>query len=161
MTIPVRLRLARWALAVLAATAGVSCAGGSDDPLPGGPQVVTIALEEYRFTYTAPTAPGRVIFRFENKGKLVHQPDMLPLGREVPPIDEQLRGDERVAVAPFAGIPPRNPGETGAFAVDLQPGQRYAFVCFARDPDDDESHALKGMATEFRAGGTASTTTAG
>jgi hypothetical protein len=38
----------------------------------------------------------------------------------------------------------------GAFAVDLEPGERYAFVCFARDPDDDQSHALQGMTSEFR-----------
>ena len=111
-----------------------------------------VTLTEYRITYSPPVAAGRVVFRFTNKGKLVHQPDLLPLGEEVPPIDEQLRGDERVAVAPFAGIPPRNPGETGSFAVDLVPGQRYAFVCFARDPNG-ASHALKGMTAEFRAGG--------
>jgi hypothetical protein len=34
--------------------------------------------------------------------------------------------------------------------VDLVPGQRYALVCFARDAED-QSHALLGMATEFRA----------
>ena len=154
MTLTRRRLVARVMCAVAVAPAGTACStGDAGKALPGGPTVVTISLEEYRFDYSTPVAAGRVVFRFENEGKLVHQPDLLPLGEEVPPIDEQLRGDTRVAVAPFAGIPPRNPGETGAFAVDLVAGQRYAFVCFARDPDDDESHALKGMSTEFRAGG--------
>jgi hypothetical protein len=40
------------------------------------------------------------------------------------------------------------PGGNGAVAVDLGPG-RYALICFLTD-DDGQSHALKGMATEFR-----------
>lgn len=133
-------------------------------PLPVGPPVVTVTMREYRFDYSTPVPSGRVVFRFVNEGRIVHQPDMIPLSEDLPPIDEQLRGDVRTAVTQFAGIPPRNPGEVGTYAVDLVPGQRYAIICFARDPDDDESHALQGMNTEFRAGGVlppTSTTAAG
>lgn len=150
---------------VLAAVAG-GCGGSGRDgaPLPAGPAVVTVTMREYHFDHPTPVPSGRVEFRFVNEGRRVHQPDMIPLSEDLPPIDEQLRGEERAAVTQFAGIPPRNPGEVGTYAVDLVPGQRYAIICFARDPDDDESHALQGMSTEFRAGGRAkpaASTTAG
>ena len=140
-------------LVLVLAGAGCSASGTGGAPLPAGPPVVTVRMTEYRFDHPAQVPSGRVVFRFENEGELVHQPDLIPLGDGIPPIQEQLRGEERAAVAQFAGIPPRNPGEPGTYAVDLAPGQRYAFVCFATVPDDDESHALQGMATEFRAGG--------
>jgi hypothetical protein len=144
---------------LLLAGAGCSSSGPGGAPLPAAPSEVTVRMTEYRFDHPTPVASGRVVFRFENEGKLVHQPDLIVLSDNIPPILEQLRGEERAAVGQFAGIPPRNPGESGTYAVDLVPGQRYAFVCFATDPDDDESHALQGMATEFRAGGPSATTT--
>jgi hypothetical protein len=93
---------------------------------------------------------GRVVFRFVNVGEEKHRPSLLPLPEDVPPIGEQLRGSERRAAVPFAGIREVEPGESGTFAVDLSPGQRYALICFAIAPDG-ESHALKGMSSEFRA----------
>lgn len=106
-------------------------------------------MREYRFEYPPAVPSGRVVFRLVNAGRREHQPDLLPLGDDFPPIDEQVRGEQRRVVTPFAGVPPRGPGETGTFAVDLAPGQRYAFVCFAEDPDG-RSHALEGMTSEFR-----------
>ena len=152
--------------ALLATGTGCSSDGPKGAPLPAAPPVVTVHMKEYVFEHPTPVPSGRVVFRFENEGRLVHQPDLVLLSENIPPIQEQLRGDERAAVGQFAGIPPRNPGESGSYAVDLVPGQRYAMICFARDPDDDESHALQGMATEFRAGGgpappTTTTTTQG
>lgn len=143
------------AVGVVAAAAAVGCTGSGNDrsSLPGGPPVVSVTMTEYDFDHATPVPAGRVVFRFVNDGRLVHQPDLLPLPEDLPPIDEQLRGEQRSAIAPFAGIPPREPGEVGTYAVDLVPGRRYAFICFARDPDDDDSHALKGMTAEFRAGG--------
>lgn len=138
---------------VVAATA-VGCSSGSDGAaLPAGPPVVTVTMTEYDFDFSTPVPSGRVVFRFVNEGRIEHQPDLVPLPEDLPPIAEQLRGEQRAAIAPFAGIPPRQAGDVGSYAVDLVPGQRYAFICFAHDPDDDESHALKGMASEFRAGG--------
>lgn len=142
------------AAVVVAATLTACERAGSDGAgPPEGPPVVDVTMTEYDYAHPVPVPAGRVVFRFVNEGRLVHQPDLLPLPEGLPPIDEQLRGDQRAAITPFAGIPPREPGDVGTYAVDLVPGQRYAIVCFARDPDDDESHALQGMATEFRAGG--------
>jgi hypothetical protein len=110
---------------------------------------MTVMMTEFEFSYTEESPAGRVVFRFVNDGRTQHRPALLSLPNELPPIEEQLRGSERAVVTPFAGIPVRQPGETGTFAVDLAPGQRYAFICFARDANG-ESHALKGMAAEFQ-----------
>lgn len=131
-----------------------ACRGSSDEAaLPPPPPVVTVAMREYRFELDRTVPRGRVVFRFVNAGGLRHQPDLIPLSEELPPIDQQVRGERRAVVAPFAGVAARDPGTVGTFAVDLEPGQRYAFVCFARDPDDGQSHALQGMTTEFRTPG--------
>ncbi len=106
-------------------------------------------MSEFRYDYNHAIPSGRVIFRMVNTGRLVHQPNLFPLSDSVPPIVQQVTGDQRVVVAPFAGVLARKPGQVGTFAVDLVAGRRYAFVCFARTPDN-QSHAKLGMATEFR-----------
>ena len=116
--------------------------------LPASPPVVVVTLEEYRFELPAQIPSGRVVFHVRNSGKVAHRPALLPLG-DLPPLEQQLRGEERAAVAPFAGTRTRAPGATGAFAVDLEPDTRYGLICFIRD-DQVGSHALKGMYHEFR-----------
>jgi hypothetical protein len=106
-------------------------------------------MDEYTFAYDAAIPAGRVVFRFVNSGQQQHRPALLPLADDVPPILEQVRGNNRRTAAPFAGTPDREPGEIGQFAVDLLPDQRYALICFARDPDG-HSHAQQGMVSEFR-----------
>ncbi|MDQ4134063.1 MAG: hypothetical protein M3179_12880 [Actinomycetota bacterium] len=123
-------------------------------PLPPGPPVVTITVREYTFEYNPEVPGGRVVFRLVNAGRIAHQPGLRLIPDEIPPISEHFRnraaGGQPAIVAPYAGVPARQPGQTGTFAVDLESGQRYAFICFARDADDDEPHAFQGMATEFR-----------
>ncbi len=132
--------------------ASCQTAARSEAALPSGPPVLVVTLDEYRFDYAQPVPAGRVVFRLLNVGTVSHRPVLLPLDEDVPPIQEQLRGDQRRAASPFAQVLSRPPGSTGTFAVDLVAGQRYAWICFARDADGSP-HALKGMASEFRAGG--------
>lgn len=142
----------RWNLVLVAVVAGACRESASPGPaLPPAPPVVLVTMEEYGFRYDPHIPAGRVVFRFVNGGRLEHRPALLPLGEQLPPIAEQVRGTRRAAVTPFAGIPLRWPRQTGTFAVDLARGQRYAVLCFVREPDGT-SHALKGMASEFRAG---------
>ncbi len=110
-------------------------------------------MSEYRFEYQPAVPSGRVVFQVVNVGRVDHKLSLLPLAEDFPPIDAQLHGPERVVMSPFADVPLRPPGATGTFAVDLEPGRRYAFICFLRDPDG-QPHALKGMNSEFRASGT-------
>lgn len=120
--------------------------------------MVDVTMRDYEFDYAPPSRSGRVVFRVFNDGKTPHQLSLLPLDEDIPPIEQQVRGSERRAVTPYAGIPPHAPGTGSGFAVDLVPGRRYAFICFVTTPDG-ESHAVKGMTSEFRAPGTAAVTT--
>lgn len=146
-----RFGRARVAALVAVAVALGSCQASAEKAVPAGPPVVTVTMTEFSYHYDRTIPSGRVIFRMVNAGHLVHEPNLFPLSDDVPPIDQQVRGDTRQAVAPFAGVVARQPGQVGSFAVDVEPGQRYAFVCFARTPDN-QSHAKLGMAIEFRPG---------
>ena len=109
-------------------------------------------MREYAFDY-GPTIPsGRVIFRAINAGTLLHRMVVFEMPDELPPIDELLRGSEQRVMVPQAGIPPQFPGASGTFALDLAPG-RYAMICTMVSRDDNKTHALKGMASEFRVQG--------
>lgn len=141
---------ARLVAAVLLATSCTS-GTGSKAPLFAGSPVVDVNMREFAFDYPKDIPAGQVVFRVHNTGHTVHRLAMLPLPEDLPPIDVQLRGTERRAISPFAGIYDRAPGQDGTFAAYLVPGRRYAFVCFVTDQDG--SHALKGMASEFRAPG--------
>lgn len=121
--------------------------------LPPSPPEVFVTMAEYRFDYDDnKIPPGRVLFRFANVGRRPHRPTLLPLAEHLPPIDQQLRGDVRRVVPPFAGITTRVPGKSGVISVDLVPGQRYALICTFAD-DEGGSHAVKGMSSEFRTTG--------
>lgn len=124
--------------------------GGS--PLPPPSPVVEVKMVDYAFEFERPLPAGHVVFRARNAGSVPHRLALLPLDEDVPPIDIQLKGSERRVVAPFASIYDRRPGDFEAFAVNLVRGRRYAIACFVVDADE-QSHALKGMASEFRAGG--------
>lgn len=120
--------------------------------LPKGAPVVTVRMTEYRFDHNREVPAGRVVFKFANEGNSTHRPSLVPLAEDLPPLAEQLRGSARRAVQPFAGLYNRPPGAEGSFAVDLEPGRRYGLICYAQE-EDGSSHALKGMSSEFRAGG--------
>ncbi|MEX2289756.1 MAG: hypothetical protein WD794_05445 [Mycobacteriales bacterium] len=106
-------------------------------------------MTEYGFSYDPTITAGRVLFRVRNTGTVVHSLNMLPLTEDIPPIDEQIRGDRRLAVRPFAGFESLRPGADTTFAVDLAPNTRYALLCFEAD-DEGVSHLLRGMNSEFR-----------
>ncbi len=144
-------------LALVAALAAIGCQGsaGSSAPLPVGAPEVVVTMDEYRFDFSTPIPAGRVVFLVRNRGELPHRLTLVPLAEDLPPLGEQLRGTTRQYIAPFAGIseraPVSQPGDSGMFAVDLVAGRRYGVICFVEDPDG-QSHALKGMYAEFRAG---------
>lgn len=143
-----------WVAAMMLAPTLVACASGSSDgaarpPAPAPVPEITVTMVDHRFEFKTPVPPGRVVFRFENAGQDPHNVIMIPLAEDLPPIEVQLRGSERRLVEPFAGIYDRPPGDSGAFAVDLFPDQRYAMVC-SLTAEDGQPHWMKGMVTEFR-----------
>jgi hypothetical protein len=106
-------------------------------------------MREYSFQNLPGVRAGRVVFRVTNAGTRTHSLVLVGLPDDVPPIDQQLRSEERRAVSTYARIPDRPAGSGDTFAVDLVPG-RYALICFTTDPDGG-THALKGMSSEVRA----------
>lgn len=128
---------------------------------PEPPPSFGLTMREY--SYAPSVAPdaipaGRVNFTLRNDGDLGHQPALVFVPDDFPPMSEQVRGDERRPVrilANNAGIPV---GVTTALAVDLQPGQRYAFLCLAK-ADEGKQHSQLGMAWEFRTPGEPAVTT--
>ena len=105
-------------------------------------------MREYGFGYDRSVRPGRTVFRVRNTGRLSHELVLIPLPKNFPPIDVQLRSKKRQVIAPIAHLQPVQPGRSGTFAVDLAPG-RYAMVSFVTDRNG-MSEALKGMNSEFR-----------
>lgn len=71
------------------------------------------------------------------------------MDEDEPPVAEQLADDTREGVRPFAGVAPLEPGETTAFAVDMEPEARYMLADFSESPDGD-SYADQGWHGEFR-----------
>ncbi len=146
--------IAGMAVALCLVAGGCTREKRSQAPLPADPPRVEVKLNEYRFEHQPVLPNGLVVFHVSNVGRSEHELTLLQLTEDVPPLRDQLRAAERRVVRPIAAVPPRSPGGTGTFAVDLVPGRRYAVVCFVRDPDG-QAHALKGMNSEFRASGIA------
>ena len=130
-----------------------ACSGAAHAPaLPTRPEIVEVGMKEFRFEYRRPVAAGRVVLQVRNDGALHHRLTMVPLDEDMPAIDEQLRGTDRRTLTALASIPDVAADEQASIAVDLVAGVRYGMVCFLTDADG-RPHALKGMASEFRAGG--------
>jgi len=144
--------IARWAFAPLAMVSFllVACTPGKSGGagLPPSPLRFDLVMTDNRFEHPTTASVGRQVFRVTNAGATEHSLVLISLSDDVPPIAEQLRSEERRGVPTFAKLPARPPGSEDTFAVELATG-RYAFVCFVTDPDGI-SHALKGMASEFR-----------
>jgi len=105
-------------------------------------------MTEYAFQHPPTVPTGRQVFRVSNAGNEPHSLVLVALGDDVPPILEQLRSDTRRGTPTLAKLLPHLPGSHDTFAVELPPG-RYGLVCFVTAPNG-LSHAVKGMASEFR-----------
>lgn len=149
--------------AILAGACSSESATPARPAPPDPPAVEAYTLTEFGFAGATRIAPGRVVIRLVNEGDQVHQPALVAVPDDVPPIVEQLRGTVRRNVDPVGGVNGARPGATSSFAVDLEPGRRYAFVCYAEteDPQTKEPvrHANMGMALDVFTTGTAPTTT--
>lgn len=134
---------------LVVASLPLSCSTHTKARVPSPPSVIDITMKEMAFDHPPTVPAGRVVFDIANKGTLPHRLILVPLADDFPPIREQLHGSERRVISPQAGIADRLPGGNASFAVDLLPG-RYALICYVVGPDG-LPHALKGMASEFRA----------
>jgi hypothetical protein len=121
--------------------------------------VVTVDMKEYALDVSGPLPAGRVVFRFANIGAEQHEPVLVALDEGLPPIDAYIAETDRPDIVGFANVWAMAPKMTGTFAVDLQPGHRYALICLSKAPDG-KAHYDKGETWETRAEGQAPPTTA-
>lgn len=150
--------LSATALAVALSTISCAEAGRQDVPegyVPPRPATVTVTMSEYRFVFARRLPPGRVVFKVVNGGQLPHRLSLLALPDGSPPIGELVKAPGGLTIAPMAQMPELAPGGAGgSFAVDLQPGRRYAMVSLRPSPDGTPE-ALLGMVAEIRTSGAA------
>lgn len=139
---------ARFRVAAVAAAAMVlaSCGPGRP-PLPPPPAFVEVTMDEYRFKHEGPVPTGRVVFGLRNVGNVDHELVLVPLPEDLPPLRDQIRSDDRLALGTLAHPPPLTAGDAATFAVQITPG-RYGLVCFLEDPDGIP-HFRKGMHSEL------------
>lgn len=108
-------------------------------------------MSEYQFVYGSRVQAGRTVFTVGNAGRLPHQLSLFALAEDAPPIKTQVLDPAGIQITPLQQMPVLQPGEQGgSFAVDLEPGARYAMVSLWSN-SDGKADALLGMSTEFRA----------
>lgn len=140
------------AIVALVAIATLSACGSKAANLPPEPAVVNVTMTEYRFERPSVIPAGRVIFRVHNAGKIQHVLQLAPLPEDFPDVAMQASGKLPPRhTEELGGIPALLPGETDQFAVDLVPG-RYTLLDLMLDRDG-QTHAQKGMTSEFRVAG--------
>jgi hypothetical protein len=114
---------------------------------------VTVRLNDYNFTVSAPLTAGHHTLRVENDAPQAHELVLV----ELPPGKTIADVGKWVDVDLMAGPPPGRPiggtsaidkGRTTFVPVDLKPG-RYGMICFVPDAKDGKAHSMKGMFKEF------------
>jgi hypothetical protein len=112
---------------------------------------VTITLNDYSFTPSAPLTAGHHVIKIENAGAQWHEMVLVRLepGKKIE--DFAKWGDKPVGPppgTPLNGAASISVGEVNFIEVDLTPGE-YGFLCFLPDVKDHKPHLLHGMIQQF------------
>lgn len=138
-------------LLVVAGPAGCGPGRADEAPLPDAPATVEVGLDEYAFDVPETVPPGRTVFQVTNHGDEAHELVLLRLPDEAGQLGELLGSSTPRALPPTYVVPAREPGQSGEFVVELEPG-RYGLVCFLEDADGVR-HDQHGMFAEFEVSG--------
>lgn len=148
------------AVAVLASP-GV--ADRNNTPPVSAPREVEVVGSDYAFRAPSELPPGRTAFHFVNRGKVLHEFNVLLLAPGV--TIEQLntivnpdRPRDAAAVAALSGMIDAtvgvlfaSPGQrSGRLVTDLLPGRTYAIRCVAHDSAGAPPHFAMGMYSTLR-----------
>ncbi|MEP6778968.1 MAG: hypothetical protein ABJC26_03705 [Gemmatimonadaceae bacterium] len=134
------------ALALLACTKT-----SSEAPTPDKANVVEITGFDYAFQMPDSLPPGRISFRFANKGKVDHEFNivLLKTTATLKQFIDTANADQstRNLIDGSVGVLFAKPGMTGSstLSVDLLPGRTYAIQCINKDKDDAPTHRQLGM----------------
>lgn len=143
-------RLVAAAVVLAGLLAGCAGAGSSEEPLPPEAATVEVRLADDELSLEGrPVPAGRVVFEVRNVGEHDHRLTLAPIGDDRPPMEQDVADETERPIRQLARVPTLKPGETGTFAVDLAPDQRYAMVDYAEAPDGTQYMDL-GVVGEFR-----------
>jgi hypothetical protein len=67
-------------------------------------------MREYRFEYDPSLGAGRTVFQVHNDGREGHVFGLYLLPDDLPPIEEQLKGENRQVVDALLELPRAQPG---------------------------------------------------
>jgi len=116
---------------------------------------LVIKLTDYQFDLSAPLTPGKHAIRVENDGPQTHEvvlAQFLP-GKSLKDLEAWEKAGEKGPIpAKFlGGYSPLDKGESGEFAVTLEPGN-YVLLCFVPDAKDGKVHLVHGMVKPIKVG---------
>lgn len=130
--------------------AGCTGAGSSEEPLPPEAATVQVRLADDELSMEGgPVPAGRVVFTVRNVGEHDHRFTLAPIDNDRPPMEQDVADETERPIRQLARVPTLQPGESGTFAVDLAPDQRYAMLDYAEAPDGTQYMDL-GVVGEFR-----------
>lgn len=125
-------------------------------PKPAAIREVEIIGNDYAFVAPAELAPGPVVFRFRNNGKVRHEFNIGLLKKGVS-VDEFMS----VLWSPDKSVTPLLEGPVGVLfakrgkqssaglATNLQPSRDYVIICIFRDSANAQRHHQMGMYTRI------------
>lgn len=120
--------------------------GQAQRPVPPQPPLLEIELDDYDFAFDGPAPAGRLVIEASNVGDHPHELVLLQLPEGFSGDLEDLVGTG-TTMLPIYSLDRLRPGESGRFAVDLEPGT-YGLACFVED-EEGESHHEKGQVAEL------------
>lgn len=126
----------------------VTVTEGTERELPSS--VGTVEAVDFSLTAPPPMKEGKNVVRLSNKGKQLHEVNLIELPEEKKVEDAVAWFNQESGPPPFrflAGVAVK-PGEDATAELDLKSGSTYAFVCAIPDfLGDFKPHATKGMYT--------------
>jgi hypothetical protein len=118
----------------------------------------TVRLTDYSFESARPMTPGKHTFLVTNTAQQPHELVLLRLapGKTVQDFGKwattgRMKGQP--PALPLGGVGVIDGGGSGAFTVDLAPGD-YGLICFVPDAKDGKPHLMHGMMKQITVGQT-------
>jgi hypothetical protein len=124
--------------------------GPQQASLPSSPDV-TVTLQDYGYSTSAPLTAGYHRLLVRNDGKQSHELELARLAPGKSPADipawiETMKGPPPANF--LGGVSPLAPGQENELSLTLTPGH-YVMLCFIPDAKDGKPHTAHGMIHDF------------
>lgn len=117
---------------------------------------LTLTLNDYSFTWSAPLTAGKHVVKVVNAAQQGHElifAQMAP-GKKVEDMMAFIEGLEKGKVTgpppgmPYSGVSFMSPGNVNYITFDVQPGE-YGQMCMVPDAKDGKPHVAHGMVSQI------------